>query len=190
MAELGSRWSSTLLAVMAVALPVCAAADSAAPQRYDILVSGQTVRICVVDFADRACPDSGLLRRHKSSGQVVEITTCDGLGCFQDDCVPAGEYQYGLKSPLACVPAAVYTEYFHEAAVPEPAAGTVCTSGVEPPAAYSATVPWGADQMVCTYQSKSGCGSRAGPVLTLNGLLILVGVFLWRRRAKRALLGA
>ena len=193
MTRLGSRWGGMLLVGLAFALPALATADSAAPQMYVTTVTGQTVRICVMNFADRACPDNGLLRRNKGNGQVVEITTCDGSGCFQDECVPAGEYQYGFKNPLTCEPAAVNTEYYHEVAVAAPAAGTTCTSELIPPVPYSGSVPWGTDQMVCTYQqgqSKSGCGARAGPVLTLNGLLFLAGAWLWRMRARRALRGA
>ncbi len=162
-------------------------ADCALPAGYHVTEDpAGRVGVCLVNDPGRTCPDAGLLRRNVNSGDVVEITTCDG-GCFVDECVPAGTYQYGLAQPYACQPASCYTAYYQEATVAGAAPG--CTPTVAPPAAAS-TVPWGGQQNVCGYQpagaGSSGCGlAPAGTVLGTNLALFLLGMVLWHWGAGR-----
>jgi hypothetical protein len=145
-----SSWGSLLLVGLVFALPLSARANCAMPVTYAPTVSGQTVKICLWNFAQRVCPDEGLLRRDKSSNQVVKITQCDG-SCFLDTCAPPGSYEYGLLEPYTCVSSACSTDWFKVVTVSAPEQPVACSSSAVP---YTGSVPWGANEAICVYGGK------------------------------------
>ncbi len=177
-------------AAMAVAfLGAPARANAPAPEGYTPAVEpGGTVEIHVMTTSGRRCPDDGLLRRNTSTGEIVQITTCSDDLTFVDQCVLAGEYQYGLATPLACQVGG--TEYYETATVTDgPAEG--CTRTIEAPAPAT-SVPWGSEKWVCrssyrgpdnSWNFPFGCGT--GGVLGTNLLVVLAGLGLWRWRPGR-----
>jgi uncharacterized membrane protein YgcG len=231
-----SRCSAILLMAAAFTAPLRASANCGRPVTYHVTVTGQNVNVCLWNFDDRMCPDQGLLRRNKSTNQVVMVTTCNG-GCFEDDCVPPGDYQYGLLVPYSCVESSCYTAYFQDVTVSAPAQPATCTSVATP---FTGTVPWGDEALICTQDPDGGtnpgapdggtsggggggstdggstdggstdggsgshhgggrgsdpgdpidklpwgCGSE-GSVLTVNGLVLMAGLLLWRARSRRS----
>lgn len=161
-----------------------ARANCAMPVGYDVEEGpAGRVRICLRNFAERQCPDAGLLRRSTTRGEIVELTSCDGEGCFVDECVPAGTYEYGLAEPYACHSAACSTSYYEQVTVAGPA-GACERTGPAPAAA--AEVPWTSGQeLVCTYGAGTGCGSAGTVVLGTNLAVLLAGLALWRARTDR-----
>lgn len=154
------------------------------------------VRICLQNFDGRKCPDQGLLRRAVDARctaaeggslercvDIEKLTRCDLDGCFMDECVPAGTYQYGLAAPYACNSAACETSYFQEVKVTGAAAD--CARLTPPPEGVAA-VPWSSEPLVCSYGSSSGGGCSTGSsVLGFDLAALAAGLGLWRLRARR-----
>ncbi len=173
------------VAAMALAgVGTAARADLPMPDGYYAAVEpGGTVEIHVaVSSGSRGGPDDGLLRRNTATDDIVELTTCSDEHTFLDQCVPAGEYQYGLAKPLACQVSG--TEYYGVATVTVGAAAG-CTRTIDAPIAAS-SVPWGAEQYVChsTYEGPGSSCATSG-VLGANLLVLLAGLALWRWRPGR-----
>jgi hypothetical protein len=174
-------------AVVALSLAGNAArADAPPPEGYYVHQDGTTVTVFLETYP-RTCPDQGLLRKSVDTGEVVKITTCLDDRRFVDECVPAGHYQYGLAVALECHSASG-TAYFGEATVTG-GAGPECTRTVAvPEAADASAVPWGSDPMVCAshYHGPGyGCATGGAAVLGGNLAILLTGLALWRRRARR-----
>jgi len=180
------RIPCVLLVAAALSTAGEALADCALPVGYNIKPDAQgDVQILLENYAQRVCPDQGLLRLDTVSGDVVEITACVG-DAFFDECVPAGTYQYGLAVPYACAGSACYTQYYETAELAGPSDG--CTAGGPAPVPVDpAIVPWKDKQDVCAYHpSSGGCGiDPRGAVLGTNLVLGLVGLALWRWRPGR-----
>jgi uncharacterized protein (TIGR03382 family) len=169
------------------AAPGVAFGNSAAPLTYDVEVSGATVTVCADPYAmtppGRPCPDEGLLRRHVATGEVVVITTCADDGCFVDECVPPGEYQYGLAEPFACSEHSSGTFYYVTASTTEPVGSCARTQG--PPAAFNGALPWSGGDTICGDRGPDGGGcSSTGGTLAFDAALLVAGAILWARRRR------
>lgn len=185
------RALTSILAAAAASLALPARANAPAPEYYgfDLTTEGNVV-ITVNDYAERACPDQGLLRRDVDTGEIVLITACQG-DAFLDECPPAGRYQYGLAEPLVCHETAG-TLYYGELTVPAPETRCErCCMPTGPAPVAAEGVPWSADPYVCE-SSYVGQGGRdgqgchtGGAVLGTNLLALAIGLALWRRRADR-----
>lgn len=190
MTKLG--WQGALVAAVALTpAPAPARGNCAAPGDYEITQTGATVRICherLLDPQHRTCPGDGLLRLN-AAGEAALITACDADRCFVDECVPAGTFEYGLKTPFACGYTCSPSVYYGTAVVP--GAGAGCQRTLTPPTVYTGAVPWtfGADPSIdCPGRARDtgGCGSAgAAGVLSLNAAIFAVGALLWRARARR-----
>jgi len=152
-----------------------------------------TVYVCLDTTEGLTCPGDGLLRLDQASGDVVLLTTCAGpeaslslQGCYLDECVPGGTYQYGLAVPYDCNPQACATRYFETTSVKGPSGA--CTRDIAAPVSAQ-SVPWSGDQgNVCTSSNMRSCGCGVAPrgaVLGTNLVFALVGVALWRSRRMR-----
>jgi hypothetical protein len=162
-----------------------ALADAAPPFDYWIDAHDDG-SVTIYLSGDRACAEGPLLRRNAGTGEVVALTSCQGERTFLDECVPAGQYQYGLATPYGCSQWGSY--YYADASVDAPPAG--CTPTVEAPVtAAPGDVPWSSERLICesTYRGAgrgTGCGT-GGAVLGTNLLALAIGLALWRRRADR-----
>ncbi len=181
-------WKAFAAAAAAVAAAP-ARADLPAPEGYYSAVEpGGTVEIHVMTSSGRGCPDDGLLRRNTVTGEIVAIATCSDDLTFLDQCVPAGEYQYGLARPLACQSSGG-TQYYETVTVTDGAAEG-CTRTIVAPAP-AGSVPWGSEQWVChgsyggPHDSSHFFGCGTGGVLGTNLVVLLVGLGLWRWRPGR-----
>jgi hypothetical protein len=181
-----------LLAAAATLLPTEARADCALPETFVVTQSAGTVTVCLQTSSGRTCPDQGLLRRRSDGSEVVKITSCEG-DCFLDECVPAGDYQYGLAQPYQCQTAACDTAFYVTASIAGAAEG--CIRTIPTPEAASG-VPWtDGHPSICVYGPKPpgwgmgsifGCGvTPARSVLGTNLLFLLAGAALWRWRPGR-----
>lgn len=180
-------WIVAAAVVVTVLAPaVEARANCAAPVAYGIEETAPgLVRVCLHNFDERRCPDQGLLRRAADGSSVVELTRCDEDGCFLDECVPAGTYEYGLAAPYACHGSSCSTEYYGRVTVAGPAGACVRT-GDAPVAATG--VPWESGRpIVCGYAhgEEGGCSTGAAAVLGTNLAVLLAGLAFWRRRGVR-----
>ena len=173
------------VALAAIGSPVWA--DMPAPQEYLISepAPGMVV-VRVLNYAGRTCPDQGLLRRNVASGEIVEITTCQDAQDFLDQCVPAGDYQYGLAVPFACEGSG--GTYYYGAVTVSQGASLDCTRTIDAPVA-ALSVPWSEAVTVCapSYSNdrSHGCGT-GGTVLGTNLLVLLAGAAIWRWRPRRS----
>ncbi len=186
------------IGIAAVALVALAAgagparADAPWPEGYafDTSVPG-TVKVYVHNYQSRRCPDAGLLRRATASGQVVKITACDPGGSaeapftFVDECVPAGEYQYGLADPLQCTATAGTDRYATVTVTSGAAEGCTPTLAPAPePVTSSSADEWPTrGPIVCggSYgKLPTGCNT-GGAVLGLDLAVLAAGLALWRR---------
>ena len=162
-----------------------ARANSAPPATYWLHEpTPGTVGICP---SAEVCPNRVLLRRDVATGAVVSMRACEAggsTGCYVDECVPAGTYQYGFEVPYACDErwGAYYYAELQVAGAP-----ATCTRTVPAPAA-AASVPWKTSDVICkgSYGADGpfGCSS-AGGVVGLNLVAIGVGLAL-RSRTRRA----
>lgn len=177
-------WIAAVAVAAGAALAVEARANCAAPVGYDIEeTTPGLVRVCLQTFEERRCPDEGLLRRAVDGGAIVELTRCDEDGCFLDECVPAGTYEYGLAVPYACHSSSCSTAYYGRVTVAGPPGACVPT-GDAPSGATD--VPWESGRpLVCGYGGghASGCNTGAAAVLGTNLAVLLAGLALRRRRA-------
>lgn len=187
----------TAAAVALSAHAFAARADCAMSVGYQVTEEpAGYVRICLLNFDGRKCPDQGLLRRARdarctaTAGAMLErcvdvekLTSCDADGCFVDECVPAGTYQYGLAKPYACNSASCETSYFQEVKVTGAAADC---ARLTPPPENVATVPWSSEPLVCSYGGSDGGGCSTGSsVLGFDLAALAAGLGLWRLRARR-----
>jgi hypothetical protein len=173
--------AASIVTVLAAALsPSSLRADCGVPLTYFLSVNGATVQVCPTDGG---CSPDGLLRVD-SVGNVVLITTCDGQ-CYVDECVPPGQYEYGGKTPFSCSSLGdrCGASYFVTADLSASTEG--CQRTLPAPTVYTGGLPWGASPNIrCS--SGGGCGSSgSGPVLGINAVVLVVGLFLWRARSRR-----
>ena len=179
------------LLTLAAALLVdrSARANCAMPVGYGTEVQSQTVVICSESFGMRKCPDADGLLRRAADGSVVRIDACDIQGCFVDECVPPGTYQYGFARPYECASSSCATEYYEEVTV-APAAGPCARSSDVAAPTPAAKVPWGKSAVICSYGGGIPCGRCAvgvgvpGAILAINALVCLGGLLLLRRRRR------
>src|SRR5580704_6136972 len=94
--------ASAFAAAAASLISNVARADCAAPRSYTTHVDGDSVTICPTNPDSKnaaGCPVAGgMLRRDTATGAVVKLADqCTGAdpGCYVDECVPTGIYQYG-----------------------------------------------------------------------------------------------
>jgi hypothetical protein len=98
------------LALAAAAAAVMANGDALAncamPSTYQVTVTGNTVTICPWNLEARGCPDAdGMLRVSEGAAvRIADLCEADAGddGCYVDECVPKGQYQYGFARPYAC----------------------------------------------------------------------------------------
>jgi hypothetical protein len=179
----------TLWAVVAFAIGTAATpgarANCAMPVGYQVTVADSKVTVCLQNFGERSCPDDGLLRR-SSGGEAWRIASCDGAGCFVDECVPPGDYEYGLQKPYACHSSSCSTEYYEGAKVSAALGSCTRSDSVAVPTAYTDAVPWaGKDKRICGY-GMFGC-SAAGLILPVDAAALALGLgLIWRARRRRA----
>lgn len=174
-----------LAAALTAGAPRAARANCALYGGYGVTVTGTSAAICGSGEPEWVeCPGQGLIRRD-ASGRAVLITTCDAKGCFLDECVPPGTYQYGRLDPFPCG-AGCATEWYGTASATADVSS--CTRTIAAPVAFTGTVPWGSSSIRCTYHSNAdsgGCASSgAGAVLGVNALALALGLLLLRRRAR------
>jgi hypothetical protein len=187
----GGLWIALLSTVLLWVSP--ARANCAAPTDYSIDVQASTVRVSLRNFQGRVCPDpGGLLRQDVSTGEVVKLADFCGATdagqppSYVDECVPPGTYHYGLADPYHCESASCGTYAFEAATVSSsPDGGCVRGEGnAGPTPASGATL--GSSKEICGYRS-CGCGGQrqgAGTVLSIDALVLAVGVLLLRRRGR------
>lgn len=148
-----------------------AQANCAMPKDYHATVEGNTVTVC----AQGQCDTAGtLLREDVATGTVVELSSCTGTdagpysACWVDECVAAGSYRYGLKSPYSCCSACCGTYYYGAGLLSDNATVVTaplgeCTPSGEVPAAYAGKPPWdGKSQTICQYTNPNGSGGSNG----------------------------
>lgn len=184
--------SIALLATLLVLAlrPTPALGNSAAPLGYDVTVTDATVRVCPARYHDvNPCGQDGLLRRDTRTGAIVLLDSCAEQGCFVDECVPPGSYQYGLRTPFQCCSACSGTYYYADVTTSASVSG--CLRARPAPTAYSAVAPWADNKLICDYKGMIGCASTAATVLSGNALLLLLGlgVAVWTR-CRRGLRGS
>jgi hypothetical protein len=192
-------------------------ADCAEGAAYSASVNGSTVTLCGQDLDGKnICSyQGGVVRQDEATDEVdqlasycpntvdndagvmVTVDAGDTMGstCFVDECVPPGEYRYGLASPFDCSQAGcgssvpLFVQVRVTATLP---AGCKRSSGDAAPTKVS-SAPWGSgtdpsDEKTCG----SGCSTTASRhvgILSADATMLLVGVALWfrtRRRSRRA----
>lgn len=183
------RIAIAVLVVGLTLVPAAARADAPAPETYWFRQpEAGTVTIYLNDYSGRTCPDQGLLRRKVGTDEVVKITSCADDLRFIDQCVPAGEYEYGLAVPLECHESAGTERYSTLTVAVSDGAAEGCTRSVGDPAPVSATdvSGWDAGPWVCErhYPGMPDC-STGGGVMGLNVALLGAGLALWRWRPGR-----
>lgn len=176
------------LALGAIGLQTSQAlANCAMPRDYQAKIEGNTVTVCAQGQCDAV---GALLREDVATGTVVELSNCSGSeagaysACFVDECVPAGSYRYGLKSPYPCCSACCGTYYYGGGLSSSTTTDVTaqlgeCTPTGEVPSAYAGKPPWdGKDAVICQYNnpyegtggSSSGTGgSSSGTGGSING---------------------
>ncbi len=178
-----------LSAVAVLAIPSTARANCAMPVGYSVQVEGNKVTICSQSFGERTCPDpDGLLRRNEASGETAKITDCDPNGCFVDECVPPGTWQYGFARPYECHPSSCGTYYFDVAEVTSALNSCERSAGLAGPAAFNGEVPWGSDPEICGYGAgplSCGCSAESGSVVAANAIALGLGLWLASRKRRR-----
>jgi hypothetical protein len=164
-------------------------ANCAMPSGYGVTVTGSSVMICPQNLEQRGCPDAdGMLRA--SEGAVVQIADRCAAdagtdGCYVDDCVPKGQYEYGFAQPYACCRYCCGTYFYGRATVVDdlPPRCLVVDAGSEPalddagngtdagpPATDSVSAPWSTSNLICEYSGggstgtagRGGSGGRSG----------------------------
>jgi hypothetical protein len=150
-----------------------ARANCAMPATYYVTVAGSSVTICPSNLERRGCPDSsGLLR--VSAVETVEVAErcladAGQAGCYVDECVPPGDYQYGFARPYECCEYCCGTYYYATATVVEslspqcasPDAGRPSDAGDAAGPESSASAPWSTANKICDYAGP-GIGGRGG----------------------------
>jgi len=173
-----------LVAAVALALsaaPTIARADCGMPLSYVLQVQANTVTVCSTATGLAGVPllDGGAFHPScPTPGGVVRVDTATGVatripdvcgqgaseGCYVDECVPAGNYQYGYGDPYPCANAC-NTAYFATAAVAQ--SGTCASDAGQ---GTPTTAPWdgGVPQVngygiepTCPYEA-SDAGSPVG----------------------------
>ena len=215
MNRLASLSALTLVSVLLV--PEVARADCAIGAGYQSSVSGNTVTVCLVDQTEiTSCSTTNpILRQNVQTGEVDQLAgycldgdaglpddggVAPGQPCFVDECVPPGEYRYGLQLPYDCTQAgcgsvSLFTDAEMTTELPDS-----CTraAGNSAPAEVTQTPVWvsaGGDGGVlpalacgdggCSVASETSRSVLSADALAaiIGGLVVLVGL---RRRARRA----
>lgn len=179
MEQLGRPCAPFIAALVAAIAPGVTRADAPVPQGYRITYDGGTVLVC----AAVACPGDGLLRVD-ATGKALLVTTCDDGFCYEDQCVPPGTYQYGLKTPYGCACSECGGEYY---ATAQPSASVTGCERTQPaPVAYTGALPWGSDQLIDCSAHSGGCNSLGwSPVMVFNAAVLVAGLLFWRARTRR-----
>jgi hypothetical protein len=185
--------SFALCAFSLLVLPGVARADCAAGADYEVTVAANTVTVC--PQATEQCGNADpLLREDESTGTVVVIgNSCDGNGCYLDECVPAGTYRYGYETPFSCSEQGCGGVAFFEEGTVTTALPATCTRtpGNAAPTPTSAEPPWGTGPDVSGNKPCSGgcatslTGTR-GKVLSIDMLVLGAGALAMALRARRA----
>ncbi len=180
---------ATLVAAAVWAAPSTARANCAMPVGYDVRVEGSKVTICPQSFDARMCPDpDGLLRRNEASGETTRLTDCDANGCFVDECVPQGTWQYGFARPYECHPSSCGTYFFDVAEVTSALGTCERSAGLTGPVPFDGAVPWGADPEICGYGAgplACGCSAESASVIAANAMVLGLGLWLVSRKRRR-----
>lgn len=182
-------WSALAALAAVVVSSGDALANCAMPSTYQVTVTGSTVMICPSNLEDRGCPDAdGMLR--VSGGEAVRIADrcaadAGADGCYVDECVPKGQYQYGFARPYSCCRYCCGTYFYATATVVDdlpprcsavdagsgPAledAGDAADAAVAPDAAVPPTemvsAPWSTSALICDYSGggSTGTAGRGG----------------------------
>lgn len=179
---------SIAVALAAIAAPMAVAANMPAPQRFSAVQKGPDVVVCGHDIGIQCGGTPNPMVRQDTDGTqaVVLDDDCDADGCWIDRCVPAGNYSYGLQTPLPCRDSTGTMDFTTATVV----AGGTCTtpSGTTP---LTGALTWSSDGWVChgSYGSGSSAGCNAGSVPSLVVLFNLVfgvaGGLLWVRSRMR-----
>ena len=179
--------SLTLLALLPLAQT--AKANCSRGADYDITVTNSTVQICP-GGTTRTCGGAiEMLRQNVDSGEVVALANfcvdSSGTSCYEDECVPNGNYRYGFATPYSCDEVGCAGVAFWRAASVSAGGGGIgtCTisSGNSAPTAYSAGAPWPA-----TGNGEKDCpGCRCGAT-SPSALVVLALAVIYVRRRRRA----
>jgi hypothetical protein len=166
MRELGVQRASVTGAAMVSLLLAAASAraNAAMPTGYDVVVQGNTVVICPQNFQKRACPDAdGMLREDAATGEVAMLSqfcSASNQNCYVDECVPKGSFRYGFAKPYACCAACAGTSYFDTAEVTtDPGTSCALSTGNDGATAFTGSLPWQDEQLICSYQSPNVGGA-------------------------------
>ncbi len=175
---------STLFAALLVAAPQ-ARSDAAAPEAYYGAVTGNRVIICNSYNVPICAPSTPMLRQDTASGELVQLATfcltdsdAGYTGCYEDECVPAGTYLYGLETPYADTCAAgadaLPPAYWESVSVTAALSGSCArSSGDNGPVAHDGGSPWPADGgqwEACGGSSSGGSSSTtSGSSSTTSG---------------------
>jgi MYXO-CTERM domain-containing protein len=129
-----------------------------------------------------------MLRQNIATGSVVELANYCVDGQYVDECVPVGDYRYGLATPLDCSEAGTCGGMPYYATINVPvAAPSDCTrsAGNIAPTDYTDAAPWSGkpNTYVDCPMSDSGC-SCSVPSRSAGGffgVLIAFTIAIWRR---------
>jgi hypothetical protein len=187
--RLGSGLASSIIVLAGLSLGQDSHANCARPVSYDLTVEESKVTVCPQNWESRACPDpGGMLRQDVATGKVLRIPDrCVKLGesksCYLDSCVPAGKYRYGFAVPYKCYKSSCNTDYYEEVEVKR---ATRCNPGDDQPATpFAKGAPWSDRRAICTYGGCSFGTGTSAMVFGVQGLVVLIGLVLWRRRRRR-----
>jgi len=144
-----------------------------------------------IESPSRTCDSSEkMLRQNVATGEVVQLADYCANGEFVDECVPQGEYRYGLTIPFDCSEAGTCNGLSYYATVNvfySPPSDCVRTAGNGPPIPYSGQVPWASAKdgyIECPNTDAGGCGCsvKAKGTKGTTAALLLTAIALWRRR--------
>lgn len=161
---------------------------------YFCEVFGNQARICF-EYSERHCPEpAGVLRENVDTGEVLKLDQfCTEYKpeCYLDECVPPGNYRYGLVVPFTCTQYG--TSYYCTVEVTEELDDCTPSADNEGPSWYGDDPPWAGDKdgKVCksTYDpyGETFTCTTAIPGRAREGLLfaLLAGVGLMAFRLTR-----
>lgn len=164
---------------------------------YTLAVDGSTVQ--VTSFGGHCSADLPMLRQDVATKQVVRLADyCrrSASDWYVDECVPKGDYLYGLATPLECCEGCAATRYYGVAHVTtDPPSGCARTAGNAAPTPYAAGAPWpaydpnAAPADVCGAAKADGegggCGihdDASGASVSLQLFAAVAGLWLLGRR--------
>jgi len=163
---------------------------------YEVTVTSSTVQICPTGIGFACGSSVPMLRQNADSGELVELANfcvgngTNGVACFEDECVPDGNYHYGPATEYVCVPAASCdVAYWGAATVANNGYGTsgscARSSGDSAPTPYPAGAPWPATGNRVRTCTGGVCSSTSPTSLTMLALAFFSLALIRGRRNRR-----